>query len=116
MYEATEFCSNGELCGVLLSTGGFSIPLSRFYFKQILQAIEEIYNKGYSHRCLQPEHILFDSDFKIKLTGFGFSTPVKKNDEFVLLTEMIGAEGYIAVKFLIIKLIVVLELIYLLPE
>ena len=42
------------------------------FFKQILEAVKYIHDKGYIHRDIKPENILITDDFKAKLCDFGF--------------------------------------------
>jgi serine/threonine protein kinase len=64
--------------------------LTRFYFKQLLNAVDHLHSTiGVSHLDIKLENILLDSDFTLKLCDFGFSDdvslPVRVNK---------GTDGY----------------------
>merc|ERR1712139_306382 len=68
-----EHCENGEIFDYIKAAGHFPTPIARFYFKQLVSAIEYIHSQGYAHRDIKPENILLDAKFNIKLADFGLS-------------------------------------------
>jgi serine/threonine protein kinase len=74
MYLALEYAENGELFDYIAETGVFSEKIARFYFHQLISAIEYLHTRGYYHRDVKPENILLDSSFNLKLADFGFTT------------------------------------------
>lgn len=68
-----DFCPGGELFFHLLKKGRFSEPVAKFYFVEVLLAIEHLHNNNIIYRDLKPENILLDLDGHIKLTDFGLS-------------------------------------------
>lgn len=55
--------------------GGMDESIARFYFKQLLSAIEYLHQEaGVVHRDLKPENLLLDQDFNLKIGDFGLST------------------------------------------
>ena len=69
-----EYANHGELFDFIHASGRFSEKEARFYFKQLIDSIEYLQNKGYCHRDIKPENLLLDSEFNLKLADFGFST------------------------------------------
>ncbi|CAI2367380.1 unnamed protein product [Moneuplotes crassus] len=60
----------------------FSEKEARWFFHQILSAVESMHCKGISHRDLKPENILLDDEFNIKITDFGFASRRTMSDSY----------------------------------
>jgi len=56
VFAAIEIASNGEMFDYLATLGKFPEQICRFYFKQLLSALNYIHAKGYCHRDLKPEN------------------------------------------------------------
>lgn len=69
-----EYAEGGELFEYISETGTFTEDEARYFFRQIIYALEYMHGKGYCHRDLKPENILFDEEFNVKLADFGFAT------------------------------------------
>ena len=54
--------------------------VARYYFGQILDAVEYLHSHGYCHRDLKIENILLDQNFNLVLTDFGHSVKYKDKD------------------------------------
>jgi len=68
-----EFCSGGEIFFHMNKVQRFSEKVSKFYFCEILLAIEYLHLNDIFYRDLKPENILLDHDGHIKLADFGIS-------------------------------------------
>jgi len=73
-YTALEYAEAGELFDYVAETGKFSEKESRYFFHQIIEALEFIHSHGYAHRDIKPENILLDKNFDVKIADFGFVT------------------------------------------
>ena len=75
-YIAQELITNGEFYDYVKNSGPFSERIARYYFKQILEGVRHIYDKGYCHRDLKLENMMIDNLFDIKIIDFGFACPL----------------------------------------
>lgn len=67
-----EYVEGGD-CATLLKNGPLPVDLAKFYFSEILLAVDYLHNYGIIHRDLKSENILITKDGHIKLTDFGLS-------------------------------------------
>jgi serine/threonine protein kinase len=73
-YLALEYAENGEMFEYISNTGSFSEPTARYYFHQLISAVNHINDMGLAHRDIKPENIMLDAEFNLKLADFGFAT------------------------------------------
>lgn len=73
-YLVLELATNGEMFDFLAETGAFSEEIARYYFHQLIDALEYLNLNGISHRDIKPENMMFDWDYNLKLADFGFSS------------------------------------------
>nr|AML77440.1 putative LOV domain-containing protein [Staurastrum sebaldii] len=71
----TEFCSGGELYGVLERQKGkrFSEPLAKIYAAEVLLALEYLHTQGVVYRDLKPENVLLMEGGHAMLSDFDLS-------------------------------------------
>jgi serine/threonine protein kinase len=62
-YIELEFAREGTLFDYLSTTGPFSEKICRYYFHQLIKALEYCHSEGYAHRDLKPENLLLTKDF-----------------------------------------------------
>jgi serine/threonine protein kinase len=68
---------------------------SRYYFQQIIMAVEYCHSLKIIHRDLKPENILIDKKNNcIKISDFGLSTSIQTNDQ--LIPDIAGTTSYLA--------------------
>jgi len=73
----------GELFDIIESTPKFPEKLARYFFKQLLDGLENLHTRSVAHRDIKPENILVDKKYSLKLCDFGFSckTILENNDK-----------------------------------
>lgn len=78
---ASELARN-ELFDYIAKGGELKENEARYFFHQVIDAVEFIHSKGISHRDLKPENLLLDSNYDIKIADFGFATRLAKTDSY----------------------------------
>ena len=73
-YLVLELATGGELFQHIVTSSRFGEKIARYYFKQLVSALEHMHQLGIYHRDLKPENILLDTQLNLKITDFGFST------------------------------------------
>ena len=93
-WLALELGSQGELFDLVALTGQFSERICKYYFLQIINALEYMHSKGIYHRDIKPENILLDDEFNLKIADFGFATTKS------FCKDRAGTEGYMSPELL----------------
>lgn len=93
-YIAMEYAENGEIFDFIAESGKFSEREARFYFHQLIDALEYMHSLGYAHRDIKPENLLLDEEFNLKLADFGFTTTAK------ISSSKKGTYGYMSPEIL----------------
>mmetsp|Transcript_24154 Transcript_24154/g.4037 ORF Transcript_24154/g.4037 Transcript_24154/m.4037 type:complete len:125 (+) Transcript_24154:202-576(+) len=98
-----DFCPGGELFYHMTKMPKLNESQAKFYFAEIVIALEYLHNRNIIYRDLKPENILIDLDGHIKLTDFSLSKFVKVKNELnysfcgspeYMCPEMITGEGH----------------------
>jgi protein-serine/threonine kinase len=61
LYLVMEFMGGGDLLNLLIERDVFSEDFARFYFAEMVLAVQEAHRLGYIHRDIKPDNFLFDS-------------------------------------------------------
>ncbi|CAG9331410.1 unnamed protein product [Blepharisma stoltei] len=75
-----EYCINGEFYELINEGGSLDMDLCRFYFRQLIEALEACHRVGVYHGDLKLENLLLDSEFNLKLIDFGSSNYINLKD------------------------------------
>ena len=70
-YFVLEYHALGELTSLIKKAGKLKRSLTRFYAKEIINALQYFREKNIVHRDLKPENILIDHQFHWKVSDFG---------------------------------------------
>lgn len=83
LYFVMEPCIGGTLFHFITRSakGDLDINVIKFYMAEIIIALEKVHSKNIMYRDLKPENVLIDIDGHIKLTDFGLSKQIRRNDE-----------------------------------
>eukprot|EP01022_Parablepharisma_sp_SALTPOND_P002697 TRINITY_DN110_c0_g1_i1.p3 TRINITY_DN110_c0_g1~~TRINITY_DN110_c0_g1_i1.p3 ORF type:complete len:372 (-),score=43.99 TRINITY_DN110_c0_g1_i1:2968-4083(-) len=79
-YLIMELAENGELYDYLEICGPLNEKIARFYFWQIMDAVENLHEKGIIHRDIKPQNILLGENFEAKLADFGLASRAKDEE------------------------------------
>ena len=73
-----ENISGGDLLSFVKKRTKISEKISKFIFRQILQAIKYIHSKNIVHRDIKLDNVLIDLNNNIKICDFGVGRTYKK--------------------------------------
>ena len=90
-FLVLEPASQGELSDLITSSGKLDDQTARFYFWQILDAIDYVHCKGFAHRDIKLENLVLDSNYDLKLVDFAFACSLKSTNY-----RIVGTDLYIA--------------------
>lgn len=95
-YAVLELGGGGELFDFISETGKFEDNFCRFFFEQMLAALNSMHNSNVCHRDMKPDNIMLDNSFNIKIADFGFAAPAKGRDGGGYLQTQLGTRSYMA--------------------
>lgn len=96
---AMEVCHRYDLFDYLYLSGKMEEPLARSVFKQLVSAVKHLHDKGFAHRDLKAQNVLFTDKFQVKLIDFGGAS--KLNPDGVMHTYKVGTRGHQAPELLL---------------
>lgn len=84
LYMIMEFCSGGDLMGLLIRKDIFSEAATKFFICEMILGISSLHKIGYIHRDLKPDNFLISSKGHIKLADMGLC---KRIDRTIHITK-----------------------------
>jgi serine/threonine protein kinase len=72
----------------------FSTELTRFYFKQLIEAVGYLHLMGLVHRDLKLDNLMFDKEFNLKIGDFGYQKKGEKSNEIIFCSTSIGTRTF----------------------
>jgi serine/threonine protein kinase len=90
IYMLVSNLRYSEIFDYVSETGWFDESVARFYYWQLISALEYMHQNSYYHRDLKLENILIDEQFNLKLADFGFTSRSK------ISKSCKGTYGYMA--------------------
>ena len=90
-YLVLEYADKGDLFDyIFYPRKRFGEKYGLYIFKEIINALEYTHRKNIVHRDVKTENIMIGSDWKIKLTDYGFA----KINKYNLLSTFVGTKSY----------------------
>lgn len=72
-YIVLELAEGYSVLDHLHVSEAFDENMARYLFKQLLQGLEHCHKNSVYNRDIKSENLLFDSEFNLKISDFGFA-------------------------------------------
>jgi 5'-AMP-activated protein kinase catalytic alpha subunit len=101
IFIVLELVTGGELFDKIVAKGRFNDDEARFYFRQLVEAVQFCHDQDVCHRDLKPENLLLDDTGNLKISDFGLSNfyeggAGEENSRAALLHTTCGTPNYVA--------------------
>ncbi|NXW47931.1 TSSK1 kinase, partial [Nyctiprogne leucopyga] len=98
VYIVMELGEKGDLLDYIKITGAMKEEIACIKFQQLASAIKHCHDSDFAHRDLKCENILLDEGLNIKLSDFGFSKSLSRdeNGKTILSRTFCGSAAYAA--------------------
>jgi len=99
-YFTLKFYENGDLFENISRGGPVHEGIARYYFWQLVNAVEYLHTRNVAHRDIKLDNILLDDNFQLMLIDFGFAEEwrLKSTENFddLCRAKVMGTKGYIS--------------------
>lgn len=99
-YFTLKFYENGDLFENVSRGGPVHEGIARYYFMQLISAVEYLHSRNVAHRDLKLDNILLDDNFQLMLIDFGFAEECRSKTSEKLddleMAKVMGTKGYIS--------------------
>ncbi|NWH61715.1 TSSK1 kinase, partial [Geococcyx californianus] len=98
VYIVMELGRKGDLLDYIKNTGAMKEDIARIKFQQLASAIKHCHDLDFAHRDLKCENIILDENLNMKLSDFGFSKYLSRdeNGRIILSNTFCGSAAYAA--------------------
>ena len=96
LFIFLEFLSGGELFDRIEPEKGMAPSQARRFFRQLIQGVEYLHEKGITHRDIKPENLLLDAKDNLKISDFGLATVFRHQGQIRKLERSCGTPPYVA--------------------
>ena len=97
IFIIMENIAGGDLLSFVKKRTKLNEKMSKYIFKQLLEALKYIHSKNIVHRDIKLDNVLIDLNNNIKLCDFGVGKMVHENE---VLLDQCGTPAYIAPEIL----------------
>jgi len=101
LYFVMDYCAGGDFFGFLRIKKRFTERETRFYAGEIALALDCLHQNNIVYRDLKPENMLLDKTGHIKMTDFGLSKDLGKDDS---MKTFCGSTTYLAPEVIVHEL------------
>lgn len=96
-YAVSELMTQGSVRRLISDAEEIPVGLVVKYLLQILHALRAAHSAGVSHRGLKPENLLIDAHGNVKVSDFGFTRIVERDQAIIRQVYVgMGAVAYMA--------------------
>ncbi|XP_067947691.1 serine/threonine-protein kinase Chk1-like [Watersipora subatra] len=96
VYMLLEYASGGELFDRIEPDVGMDPFNAQRLFRQLMDAVSYLFDRGIAHRDLKPENLLFDDYDNLKVADFGLATIFRRQGVERDLDKCCGTYPYVA--------------------